>query len=170
MAEIREPINFSDGSVTITFWVKPSNRTQSENEVFELLAAESNPQDAWPRMRFNGPAPERQIRWRVWGDSEDKVDGIEAPKTDWDPDQWYHIALKVSPVPGSDGVWQQVVFVDGRPQRFADQGFTPDLNNGGFSLGNSNASIGFGGVIDDFRIYDRALSAEEISRIMDGSS
>ncbi len=72
--------------------------------------------------------------------------------------QWHHVAV------GRD-VGQHFLFIDGAPDRTTTDATLADLTNHlPFDLGNESGfpTPAFNGVIDDVRVYDRALGSEEI--------
>jgi hypothetical protein len=71
-------------------------------------------------------------------------------------DEWYHIAVT------SDGS-QSVVYIDG--QQDVATGTANTATGTGMGIGYHYGDTPFDGIIDDVRIYKRALSAEEIQRL-----
>jgi hypothetical protein len=98
------------------------------------------------------------------GNNEFGIDG----KTALPVDEWHHLAV----VLGLSGV---VLYVDGQPAgttasitlRPADLGSTP-YNYIGRSQFSADAYLD--GAIDEFRVYNRALSPQEIQALASGSS
>ncbi|MHC4890517.1 MAG: LamG-like jellyroll fold domain-containing protein, partial [Planctomycetota bacterium] len=71
-------------------------------------------------------------------------------------DEWYHIAVT------SDGS-QSVIYIDG--QRDVTTGTANTATGTGMGIGYHSGDTYFDGIIDDVRIYERALSAEEIRQL-----
>ncbi len=74
--------------------------------------------------------------------------------------QWYHVGIVVT----ANGV--RNLYADGMRVAFDGKGVTLPSSDGGLYFGTSkilDAGTFFSGLIDDVRIYDVALTAEEIA-------
>ncbi|MHC4431670.1 MAG: LamG domain-containing protein, partial [Planctomycetota bacterium] len=115
----------------------------------------------WIMRTHNGPATLRLEcgRGNTYG-TTDLVDG-----------EWHHVAV-VLVDDGSPDVSELLLYVDGKLDPIMPGG-TPnqmDTSSGGefriaYDLNNTGRT--YDGMIDDVRIYDRALSAEEIQALID---
>ncbi|MDT8301133.1 MAG: LamG-like jellyroll fold domain-containing protein [Sedimentisphaerales bacterium] len=115
----------------------------------------------WVMRTHNGPASLRLEcgRGNTYG-TTDLVDG-----------EWHHVAAVLED-DGSPDVSEIKLYVDGKLDPI-DPGGTPRLMNtssgGEFRIGYdlNNTGRTFDGMIDDVRIYDRALSADDIQALID---
>lgn len=77
---------------------------------------------------------------------------------------WHHIAV-VYKNGGSSDIMDCRFFIDGMPEPFSSsRPGTVDTSASSVLIGGSNNRPSFKGLIDDFRIYHRALSDQEIAR------
>jgi len=84
---------------------------------------------------------------------------------------WHHVAV-VLDNDGSPNVTETRFYVDGRPDAISGQS-ARDIatqNGGDMMIGCDNQSRFFLGSIDEFRVYDRALSAAEIAALAGSTS
>ena len=80
--------------------------------------------------------------------------------------QWYHVAAVVNRTAGTANI-----YVNGVLQTVSGSVDTDFNNTGGIYIGEQigNAVTDFNGTIDDVRIYNRALSAQEIWQLYNGT-
>jgi hypothetical protein len=88
-------------------------------------------------------------------------------------DTWTHVAATYEYV--SDGASRVRLYIDGAPDGSSDSAVGPPaVNTTAFEAGRYYWSGGYNpdlqGVLDDLRVYPRALSAHEITNIMHGGS
>jgi hypothetical protein len=152
--------------VTIATWVLV-NSSQTWQRIFDFGKQEPNP--ATPNVYMfltpkNGANDKLRFAISIGGkDTEQSMDGpAELPAG-----SWHHVAVVVDSGGGSlyvDGA--EVGSNSGITLRPADLGNPPDL-----FIGRSQWAVDpyFDGAIDSFRIYDRALSADEISALYNGT-
>ena len=102
-------------------------------------------------VRFSGG----RLGFLLWQDGQPA--SLVSAKTDWTPETWHHVAATY------DGR-QMRLFVDGR-----EDAASPKLIEGPIDASASPLGIGsngsghlFCGIIDRVRLYDRALSADEV--------
>ncbi len=77
----------------------------------------------------------------------------------WSQNTWYHVAGVIDPVSGMK------LYVDGVLQSSTDPDTSPtDVRNEAVTIGNWTNNVGreFGGMLDEIRVWDRALSQQEI--------
>ncbi len=143
----------SDGSVTIATWIKASNWS-GENEI--VFWGDGSPQ------------------FELWDSSSDVLDfiyydgsssGIDAGITLPSTGEWHHIAGTYD---DSTGDWK--LFVDGVEKKSVNDPINPSFS-GSNSLIGAHPSAGryFDGKIDDTRVYDKALSTDEIQKLYDAT-
>jgi hypothetical protein len=76
--------------------------------------------------------------------------------------QWYHVAV-------TDNAGQVRIYINGSLDTSSNSGYgIPKLNSAPINIGKTNpdSTFYFNGAIDDVRVYNRALSAEEIGAVM----
>ena len=132
------------GAITLEAWVKPHSLPAAE---FATVIRK----EGCYSLRFAGG----RLGFVLWLAGSPFT--VAARKTDWQADQWYHLAATY------DGR-QARIFVDGvevesseRPQ--PEQIGTERSN---CCIGSNNGQSRFPGVIDEVRIYTRALAPAEI--------
>ncbi|MCL4191769.1 MAG: hypothetical protein KJZ87_08475, partial [Thermoguttaceae bacterium] len=132
------------GAITLEAWVKPHSLPAAE---FATVIRK----EGCYSLRF----AEGRLGFVLWLAGSPVT--VAARKTDWQADQWYHLAATY------DGR-QARIFVDGvevesseRPQ--PEQIGTERSN---CCIGSNNGQSRFPGVIDEVRIYTRALAPAEI--------
>jgi len=130
--------------LSIESWIKLSSLPHTGNPSVVR-------KDGCYALRFNG----QRLGFLLW------IDGgpvsLSSRKTDWTLDRWYHLAATY------DGSRMRL-FIDGvedsnspRPQTGKiDASPTP------CGIGSSGSQYLFHGVIDEVRLYDRAVTAEEV--------
>ena len=99
--------------------------------------------------------------WNITGNGEGVFRGT--PKN-YSDDLWQHWYVQI--FPGKDGVW---VYVNGELEGWGAFDFNPSKPNIPVYIGhlNNEPAINAEGSIDDLRIYNRALSAEEVKALYD---
>jgi len=137
--------------LTITAWVR--NDSASISDSYRIVSKEPFGANDSYWLSFQG----RKLWFGVAGD-------FFSPGTSFDPNQWYHIAVSFD-----DGADEVVIFVDGvEVLRQATFG-TINPNNASLLIGNNWENFKYwDGLLDDVRLYDRALSPVEVSAIAGG--
>jgi hypothetical protein len=102
-------------------------------------------------LRFS----EGRLGFLVWIDGEPA--GLGCRKTDWSADRWHHF---VATYDGS----RMRLFVDGSEDAASSRNISGPIDSTGtvVGIGSSGSQHLFRGVIDEVRIFSRALSASEI--------
>jgi len=103
------------------------------------------------------PAAERRFQVSVGGGTNGWVNG---PYFDCATDEWHHVVVTIGTQPG--GNHPADLYVDG--VFIHTTSMAGDFTNNSAPLGigaNGGGSYRFVGAIDDFRLYDRVLSAQE---------
>lgn len=152
------------GNFTIIFWVK-SNGKQNQ---FAVPISQGNMSYqgfnfTFTKGRYNG------FSWGTW--DEKKV-----PDPNWATSDWHTLDFNFSRDINTDLIWHFLVatfendtitvYRDGEPQG-TSSGFLINFGRFNFNIGRSSGNRdfnhrSFNGIIDDIRIYNRALSGEEI--------
>ena len=152
-------IPLNSRSFTIAMWINPVLYT---NEQVFFGQHESGSSDLSMHFRLGGPnigggnVPPRGVRMGFYSND------LDTPGELIEDDTWYHIAF-----------WYDFenqtrrIYVDGVQQ--AEDAATPYLGTSGETrIGQWNNSQWYRGMIDDVRIYNRALTPEEIADAMRG--
>jgi hypothetical protein len=141
----------ADDSITVSLWVNADDLS-SDTEFF-----------------FWGDGPPQFEFWYTGGLQfiyyDGSVSGITGGLT-LNTGQWYHLAGTYD---DSTGEW--TVYVDGTEAATASGSIDTAFDGSGSQIGNHpNETRGIDGRIDGVRVYDRALSAEEVASLANQSS
>lgn len=158
VGSVAEINNLFNGGGTIATWFKANG--VGENNYGRILekATGTGASNGWSLTLMNGP---RVRFWREFsgGDGQWGNIGITYGK-------WHHIAVAYD---DSDPNNDPIIYLDGSIIATSDSnstGTAVDDSAANFTIGNSNAGDRtFDGAIDDTRLYNRALSASEISEL-----
>ncbi|MBR9701203.1 hypothetical protein GOV11_05045 [Candidatus Woesearchaeota archaeon] len=158
-------------AVTVSAWINADQyRTSCDGDCYNFIVAKSNWDDN-REFRFRYHSSDGDIRWQV------SADGVSTPEVKFDAatyapaGSWHHIV----------GTWDSatsdiLVYVDGV---LRDSGTLSASNlydgSAAFSVGSSGNNGGglsddWVGLVDDVRVYDRALAPEEVLVLFGGSS
>lgn len=161
-------------AVTVSVWIKPSPRTMSPAQQCQKIIGKFVPLgvDPWELIAMDeyyfGDGS-RSVRFLVSNGSKSSEEGWKAAITNSviTDNQWWHIV----------GTWdkssQKVkIYVNGALENTTNTNFSSlGTDDEHFLIGRYinefpvNENIHFGGNMDDIRVYNRALSAAEISAI-----
>jgi hypothetical protein len=133
--------DFNLGAMTIQAWIKPAEKQGGDAQIISQVGG------------FGLGVPGNQfMKYYFWD-----RDAIMACR--FEPEHWYHLVATY------DGR-ERGFFVDGvRIGTFSSGPLCPSRNELRIgALGNGQAGF-YHGCIDDLRIYDRALSADEVRRL-----
>ncbi len=133
-----------DKSLSIEAWIKPHQLSPSG---FPSVVRK----DGSYALRFSSS----RLGFLLWLDGQ--IVSLGSTKTDWEMDQWYHVAATY------DGS-QMRLFVDGQEEVNSPRETTGSVDQIDNSLGIGSSGSGhlYHGVIDEVRLYDRAIAAERI--------
>jgi hypothetical protein len=158
--------NVTDSSFTFAAWTKPMSVPPHTDQ-----APPDGPADDWIHGIMGRPGwhtdlhynQNKQFRFEMWNDASTQF-GINS--TAYDPGQWHHLAGVV------DNTAKTVtLYVDGLPVGSTPYTGNPrDYGTLPYYIGTSNHDASaynwyFDGMIDDVRIFDRALSATEVETL-----
>jgi hypothetical protein len=141
-------------SRTATAWIKTATLGEivswgqnSAGQKWIFRVQNSNGQNGGIRVEVNG--------------------GYQVGNTDVRDDQWHHVAA-VLVDDGSPNVTEITLYLDGQPEAISAQLDEPiDTGSGVVRIGEAPwHDRPFTGLIDDVRIYDKALTQEEIQLVM----
>ncbi|MHC4426417.1 MAG: LamG domain-containing protein, partial [Planctomycetota bacterium] len=146
-------------SFTITMWINPVLYT---NEQVVFSQVQSNATDTSMHFRLGGPnigggnvAP-RGVRMGFYGNDLDTPGGLIEDNTRYHITFWYDFESQ-----------NRRIYVNGVQQ--AEAAATPYLGTSGNTvIGSWGSSQWFRGIIGDVRIYNKALTQEEIKQTMRG--
>ncbi len=154
---------------TVCMWVNPGEQILTTGE-YQLLRT---PGDAvgFTIMNFDGEA--RHDRVLLFWDGD--INNLHVGTTTLEPGDWYHVAITSAGIGG-----EKLYYIDGEPDDqtlfLPSRGGTEGVHDGfrgGWSAGLGalgaleNGTRSHDSIIDDVRIYDTALSAEELQDVMD---
>ncbi|MDA1169405.1 MAG: LamG domain-containing protein, partial [bacterium] len=144
--------------VTFTGWFNPRNVTSHQS-----IGSDAN--SAGAVINFHMEVNSNGSLGMLWGGGAPYLRPQGA--TTLSLNQWYHGAVVRS---GSTGAWNYKIYLNGTQ----DASGTTSINPGAastFTIGRPGEYSGqyFDGLIDDFRIYSRALSATEITALAAGT-
>jgi hypothetical protein len=133
---------------TIEFWFAPPSGS-GYNWQFPYVRKN----DATTRNYYiYGARPGEAIVYEI-RDPSNNYHSLIGNKTNYELGKWYHFAGTYKPTTGE---WK--IFINGQLDAQKIEIFTPGTNNASVIIGGSR----FNGLIDEVRIYNRALSEEEI--------
>ncbi len=161
------------GAITVSAWVKLDDNVNNQAVVGKIASGGGYSGGGY-RLTFYAHTVYTDGNFRLifqkangiggsgtgnYGDNTN-WDRVVSEKDDWETGVWYHIAATWDGTTDADGL---KMYVDGVPDasHTASQG-TIKTNNYALQIGGKNSSDG---TIDDVRVYDRALSAEEIEEL-----
>ena len=156
---------------TLAYWMKPEN-TGGTQTVFSALAD--------PHSWCHGGYVRNDQYHAHIGDADNKYI-INAYEGTIEYGVWHHMALTWELVPGEYGGGAMYVdgeliaeygndFVEAQPGVLAANNWG-SVNHGGARLGQDvDDSWQFNGLLDDFCVFKRALSQEEVKKLMQGMS
>jgi hypothetical protein len=142
--------------ITVMLWIKPNVVGEGGPNAGPICKAEAGVDWSW-QLRYNAPGGEDYMGFQFNGDPEGST--WVSVKQNLSPGEWYHIA----------GTF------DGTNIKCYLNGVEKDTNQiSAIKSGNSTLFMGqdgwgniFNGVVDEVKIYNRALSAEEIGEDYD---
>lgn len=132
-------------AITIEAWIKLGS---TDFKSYPTIARKENAY----ALRFGGT----KLGLILWmgGSPSARVD---SQKSDWEADKWYYVAVTY------DGS-QIKLFIDGAEEKGSSKSQTGEIDASGNNccIGASAGQYPFNGIIDEVRIYNRALSESEI--------
>jgi len=135
-------------NVTVTTWVKPGDLTGAWNP----LLVQHNPSGDGYYLYLVGYAPAFSLA--SGGDSSAAISSQAIPM-----DEWSHIA-------GTNDGSKVKIYINGHLKE-SDSSLGRTGTNYRARIGYESSSAHYKGLIDDMRIYDRALSGHEVAQVID---
>ncbi|MEN8871165.1 MAG: LamG-like jellyroll fold domain-containing protein [Akkermansiaceae bacterium] len=146
---------------TVAFWFK-GEAPQTNNNATLVSWGTNTTGGRWD-IRLNGGAS-GVIRTEVAGSGSNGSTFIG-------DNAWHHVAI-VLPDDGSPNVGEALFYIDGQPDAFSVTGGTDinttTTNNVRIGASRALANRSLTGKLDDIRVYNRALDAEEILILVEG--
>ncbi|HUT29891.1 MAG TPA: LamG domain-containing protein, partial [Sedimentisphaerales bacterium] len=147
--------------ITITVWI---NNATSEDDDNVICAAGWG--EELPYMRVSVPDEDHDVSWRAGNDTNDSMTWDGGNPAAW-KDSWNHFAFVKNEDQG-----KMQIYLNGLPaaeSTIASSGTLAGMRDQRFKIAaETQDSSGYEGRIDEFRVYDRALSADEIAAIFRG--
>jgi len=140
-----------NGEMTISLWIKPDTVAAG---VLEIVA---NNNDALGQQDYTFELNRTAAKLSsVWGGTV-----IITGNTSLSTNTWYHAVLVRS---GSSGNWTAKLYLNGAEDNSAATAVNPSATNANTAIGRGGDFDGayFDGKLDDVRIYNSALSANEV--------
>lgn len=140
---------WNGGPVTIEYWTFVKRSTLKISTTF--MVGERD--DAGNRFQAHAPWDDGRIYWDYGNISE--KGRISAPLGDANFDRWVHLALV------SDGAGFKAIYVNGEEVASAKEASSPSgLKE--LTIGGMRSNNWFNGMVDEFRVWSEARSAEDI--------
>ena len=117
--------------------------------------------DAKPRALRFGAFPVRAAGQKAVPESDPKVPMVRAGAVDWKEGQWHHVVLTFQNLDTGKPDAVTTLYIDGkRIGEVKDQAIAMgwDIEKAGVYL-----ALGYIGLLDEFALFDRALTAEEVA-------
>jgi regulation of enolase protein 1 (concanavalin A-like superfamily) len=160
--DVRGPhVAIDSRSFTIAMWVNPTLPASGSQIVFSTLS--SNATSTSLHLRLGGPAstdsPVSGIRFGFYSDD------LDSPANVLQSNTWYHLTFWYDWASKNRRIYINGVQV---AQNTSTIGFL--ATTGVICLGSWTGGSNFTGIVDDFQLYQKALSDAEIKSIMAGLS
>ena len=159
----RSSLNLS-GEVTISAWVKDIKTSGASRSI---LGDTSNAGAAAQYLlsRDNSNVPKIAVQW---GNTAGKPGVVTKSNTGMTKDVFYHVVMIRQ---GSAGAWTGSVYINGVLDASTATSTDPSVQNR-FAIGRKGGSSSeyWNGVIDEVRIYNRALSTDEVQALYTADS
>jgi hypothetical protein len=148
-------VSIPTNAFTIAFWFKSETALNASSPREDFIYWQSVSR---PHMSFNKSGTGEIGLWpNIGGD----FDGPLTMTTSWSAGTWYHIA-------GTFDGTNFRIHVNGNTERSVNHPGINEATTGLFIGCTSSNATNFNGMIDDVRIYNYALSDEEIKEVMRG--
>lgn len=144
---------WNGGPVTVEYWTFVKRSTLKPSTTF--MIGESD--NAGNRFQSHCPWEDGRIYWD-YGNINEKG-RISAPLGDANFDRWVHIALV------SDGAGFKAIYINGEEAASAKEASTTTALKE-LTIGGMRSNTWFNGMVDEFRIWSEARSAQEIRSYM----
>ena len=149
--------------VTVAFWAFGGDAQPVNNFTFAAFSADDN---AMRQASAHVPWGNGQIYWDTGSDgSYDRIN--TALPAEYHKGQWVHYAFTKDADAG-----EVIIYVNGEPFHSGTGMTRPMTGVNAFTIGvraTSDHASGYIGLLDDFRLYDQALTQEEIAVVMTGA-
>lgn len=156
-----------DGALTLAAWVKPESFSQNDGRII-TKASGTGENDHWWMLSTVASGSDYVLRFRLKTDDGQDTTTLVASSGALTVDEWAHTAATW------DGA-AMVIHKDGLEVGRGAKGGTTVAANPALAIGIGNHFSGttgtrpFDGVIDDVRVYNKALTTEELADAMRGN-
>jgi len=153
------PFDFEDSVFSVCAWFRTSASS------FEILS-EGGYADGWSVGDAGGTNPGAiKVTLKRGGSTADAYSAVTA--NIYNDDTWHHLAAVVTTSTSDPLQNAATIYVDGSPVSITEQKFTAYTASDAVWLVGAPRSQPdyFSGVLDDIRVYSRALSAAEVSQL-----
>jgi len=148
-------VSMTNKTFSISFWAKFNTAPSGSNQYFFSQGTENN---TGKNLTFNYQDT-NHLRFSFWGGSGYDIDTSGYDMTNFLGSTWHHYVVTFNNTTRAGEIW-----VDNQKLTTNISTFSTSFTGGGsFYISKSSTyNSPFNGQIDDFRIYDKALSAYEI--------
>jgi hypothetical protein len=138
-------------AITISAWVKPSS-----NPAWAVIVSKGT-STTWNNNHFVLGVASGQVTFRWNGKGTVTVDAGDALTVG----EWHHV-LAVAAAGTTNAL---KIYIDGELVKQGDRSGDPSPNDQALRIGSDNGTDNFAGLIDEVRIYNRAVTADEITAL-----
>jgi len=161
---VSDPAGLNRSTVTISFWFQPGVTDNTEEDDLDILHAKIYDGE-WPNYRIGGAdptvsPPEGWTGLYVRRYTENAAFVEESEQETFSASEWHHAAVQFDDK-------QVTIYIDGEEDWSSSYEATGALLNDidEFQLGGS----AFTGRVDDLRVYEGALTTDQLQTIMEGN-
>ncbi len=145
------------GKATVSLWINARRHRGPNNSQWQGIFAKGS----WDPRLFNLYTEASEVLHFSTGPGNNTVGSLSTGKVPLN--EWVHIAVAV------DG--QHIYYINGEPAGVGGQGATvPATGSAALTIGQTGGGDYFSGMIDDVQLYDRALTAEQVRGIANGTN
>ena len=149
-------------AITLAVWLKGAS---GQDEDDDMVVFDTGDDDNRLRATVPTDAPGLDVYWRAGNEANDLLLWEDATPSSW-REEWHHFAFVKDETAGSMKIYFDGIMAQSRIGAISS---LTNVKNKIFKLGaKANSSSDYDGKVDDFRIYDRALSDAEIAGLFIG--
>jgi hypothetical protein len=159
-------IPLDNRSFTIAMWFNPTAMSGNHDLFTEGTGSNNN----LVHIRLGGPSPlygtpVNGIRFSFYDTTA--TQDCDTPTNLFQTNTWYHVVCVFDIV-----AMTKTIYINGvqQAQKLSNSAFTGTTGNPQFGAGTSMGGEYFNGILDDARIYTKALTIGEVQRVMTGST
>lgn len=160
--------NFRVAEGTIAAWIRPhwAGTDAGAHYLFCIYGQRELPQ-SWARNRFHLDFASGRCRFIIFAHEPGQTFGVSGSIRDWQPEQWHHVAATWKNINSSRADAELCLYLDGQlAETLRDKQIEVGPTDEFMAIGrDQDASADYGDLdCDDFFIYNRALTAQEIAQ------